>query len=179
LLQHQAPSVDRKVCEKLEGFRAQIDFLLARAQATPRQIEHEAVEPQNLVGHLIHRRSSTGAAVAIVEYKPKIIISSLRRQDSGFPNAPPLSPTAPWDTNGLQSFRSVTGFQADVHGNAEGGAPMLQEIVLSVCMLIEPDHCKDVHVQVASELDASLQVALNCMRQAQTEGQKWIEGHAG
>jgi hypothetical protein len=56
---------------------------------------------------------------------------------------------------------------------------MLQEIVLSVCMLIEPDHCKDVHVQVASELDASLQVALNCMRQAQTEGQKWIEGHAG
>lgn len=56
---------------------------------------------------------------------------------------------------------------------------MLQEIVLCVCMLIEPAHCKDGHVQVASALDANLQVALNCLRQGQTEDQKWIEGHPG
>jgi hypothetical protein len=41
---------------------------------------------------------------------------------------------------------------------------VLRVIVLSVCMLIEPAHCKYVHLQVASELDTSLQVALNCMR---------------
>jgi hypothetical protein len=54
---------------------------------------------------------------------------------------------------------------------------VLRVIVLSVCMLIEPAHCKYVHLQVASELDTSLQVPLNCMRQGQIEGQKWIEGH--
>jgi hypothetical protein len=56
---------------------------------------------------------------------------------------------------------------------------VLQEIVLSVCTLIEPAHCKDVHLQIASELGASLQVPLNCMRQGQIEGEKWIRGNPG
>jgi hypothetical protein len=56
---------------------------------------------------------------------------------------------------------------------------VLEEIVLSVCMLIAPAHCKDVHLQVASELGASLLVPFNCMRQGQIEGQKWIAAHPG
>jgi hypothetical protein len=56
---------------------------------------------------------------------------------------------------------------------------MLQPIVLSVCMLLAPTQCKDVHLQTASEFGASLQVPFNCVRQGQIEGQKWIEQHPG
>lgn len=56
---------------------------------------------------------------------------------------------------------------------------MLQDIVLSVCMILAPDRCKDVRLQIASEFSASLQLPSNCMKQAQIEGQRWIEQHPG
>jgi hypothetical protein len=54
---------------------------------------------------------------------------------------------------------------------------MLQQIVLSVCMLTAPAQCKDVYLQIASEFGASLQVPFNCVKQGQIHGQKWIEQH--
>ena len=59
------------------------------------------------------------------------------------------------------------------------GPPMLELIVLSVCTLLTPTQCKDVHLQAASEFGASLQVPFNCVKQGQLEGQKWIEQHPG
>ena len=56
---------------------------------------------------------------------------------------------------------------------------MLQSIVLSVCTLLTPTQCKDVHLQAVSEFGASLQVPFNCVKQGQLEGQKWIEQHPG
>jgi hypothetical protein len=56
---------------------------------------------------------------------------------------------------------------------------MFQEIVLSVCTLVVPAECKEVHLQVASEHGASLQMPSHCVRQGQIEGQKWIAQHPG
>lgn len=56
---------------------------------------------------------------------------------------------------------------------------MLQEIVLSVCSLLALTECREVHLQVASEYGASLQVPFHCARQGQIEGEKWIAQHPG
>ena len=56
---------------------------------------------------------------------------------------------------------------------------MLQVIVLSVCRLVEPAHCKDVHLQIEPEFGESLQLPFNCMRQGQIQGQKWLEENPG
>ena len=52
---------------------------------------------------------------------------------------------------------------------------MLQQIVLSVCLLTAPTQCKDVYLQMASDFGASLQVPFNCAKQGQITGQKWVE----
>jgi hypothetical protein len=56
---------------------------------------------------------------------------------------------------------------------------MLQELVLSVCMLVAPAECREVHLQVASEYGASLQVPFHCARQGQIEGEKWMAQNPG
>jgi hypothetical protein len=56
---------------------------------------------------------------------------------------------------------------------------MLQEILLSVCLLLQPLECKDIHLQVVPESHESLLVPFHCMRQGQIVGQKWIEEHPG
>jgi hypothetical protein len=56
---------------------------------------------------------------------------------------------------------------------------MLQEILLSVCMLLDPIACKEVHLQVVPEAHESLQVPFHCMRQGQIAGQRWIDEHPG
>jgi hypothetical protein len=59
------------------------------------------------------------------------------------------------------------------------GLPVLQEIVLSVCALVAPERCEDVHLQIAPDSRASLQLRYHCVRQGQIEGQKWIAQHPG
>ena len=54
---------------------------------------------------------------------------------------------------------------------------MLQEIVLVVCVLMQPSRCEPVHLQVASEYGESLQVPFNCMKQGQIQAVKWVEEH--
>ena len=54
---------------------------------------------------------------------------------------------------------------------------MLQEIVLAVCLLVQPTQCNDIYIQVVSEYGESLQVPFNCMKQGQIEAAKWIESH--
>ena len=59
------------------------------------------------------------------------------------------------------------------------GGDVLQEIVLSVCILLAPAQCKDVRLQIASESGASLQLPYRCARQGQIEGQKWTAQNPG
>jgi hypothetical protein len=54
---------------------------------------------------------------------------------------------------------------------------MLQEIVLAVCVLMQPTHCEAIHIQVVAEYGESLQVPFNCMKQGQIQAAKWIEAH--
>lgn len=48
------------------------------------------------------------------------------------------------------------------------------EIVLSVCMLADPNRCKDVHLSYMSEGDVTPQ---QCMLYGQSEISKWAEGN--
>jgi hypothetical protein len=47
------------------------------------------------------------------------------------------------------------------------------EIVLSVCLLAEPQRCRDEHVTVLAENATPFQ----CMRYGQLESVKWSEAH--
>jgi hypothetical protein len=59
------------------------------------------------------------------------------------------------------------------HGyNANQGADMI-EILLSVCMVSDPQRCKDVHLTYAAESVTPHQ----CMMFGQAEIAKWSTGH--
>jgi hypothetical protein len=79
------------------------------------------------------------------------------------------------DDAGLRSKQHYS----EAHSFCLRGASMLQEIVLSVCTLVVPAACKEVHLQVTSEYGASLQMPFHCARQGQIQGQKWIAQHPG
>ncbi len=54
LLGHEPPGVLCEVAQHLERLGPQVDLLIARTQASSRQIEHEAVELQNSVDDMVH-----------------------------------------------------------------------------------------------------------------------------
>jgi hypothetical protein len=54
---------------------------------------------------------------------------------------------------------------------------VLQTIILATCLIGSPSTCKEIHLQVASETGASLQLPYHCARQGQIEVQKWISEH--
>jgi hypothetical protein len=50
---------------------------------------------------------------------------------------------------------------------------VFEAIVLVVCLINSPLNCKQVHLQVASDHGASLQLPFHCARHGQIEAQKW------
>jgi hypothetical protein len=54
---------------------------------------------------------------------------------------------------------------------------VFETIVLAVCLINAPLNCKDVHLQIAPEYGASLQLPFYCARHGQIEAQKWIAEH--
>lgn len=56
---------------------------------------------------------------------------------------------------------------------------MLETIVLATCLIASPLVCKDIHIQIAPDQGASLQLPFHCARQGQIEIQKWIAEHPG
>jgi len=55
--------------------------------------------------------------------------------------------------------------------------PVLETIVLATCLIKSPLICKEVHLQVAPDHGASLQLPYYCARHGQIEIQKWISGN--
>ena len=57
--------------------------------------------------------------------------------------------------------------------------PVLETIVLAICLIASPVTCKDIQIQVMPDQGASLQLPFHCARQGQIEIQKWIAEHPG
>jgi len=55
---------------------------------------------------------------------------------------------------------------------------MLETIILTVCLIQSPSSCKEIHLGVAPEHGASLQLPFYCARHGQLEAQKWIAEHS-
>src|SRR5215207_4114000 len=60
LLGHQPSSVFRQISKDLERLGRQVDVLLTNPEATAREIEREAVEPQNPRNGLVHLAAPLG-----------------------------------------------------------------------------------------------------------------------
>jgi hypothetical protein len=56
----------------------------------------------------------------------------------------------------------------------EKRAPMLETIILIVCLIESPSPCKEIHLSVTPEHGASLQLLFYCARHGQMQAQKWL-----
>ncbi len=87
LLGNQPPGILGEVAQYIERLGPQRDILVACAQASARQIEREAVKPQNLMDDLVHLALVVGEITIRSEKLTRkiILLSPLHQELGAFP----------------------------------------------------------------------------------------------